>query len=154
MADRYAATGLQTAVEASPGETILNLYSVGTTHRGEVFYMAFSASGTMADQLQTVQVQRTTVGGTGAAVDENPAPFDSDAPAALLQFEEDHSVEPTFTAATELWENDVHVRAVAQVQLQPDGHLMIPATADAGIAVRSFSTNYVGGARATFHYLE
>ncbi len=154
MTDRYVSTGIQTAVVASPGQTILNLYSVGTTHRGAIYYMAFSASGTMADQLQSVQVQRVTVGGTGATVDENPAPVDSDAPAALLQFEQDHSVEPTFTASTELWEQDVHVRALAQVQLQPDGHLMIPAVADGGIAGRSFSANYVGGARATFHHHE
>ncbi len=154
MTDRSIATGIQTAVEVSPGETILNLYSVGTTHRGAIYYMAFSASASMADQVQAVEVQRTTVGGTGLAVDENPAPADSDAPAALLQFEEDHSVEPTFTTDTELWENDVHVRALAQVQLQPDGHLMIPASADGGIAARSFSTNYAAAARATFHYHE
>ena len=153
MADRFGVTGNQVAVETSPGETILNLFSPGTTHRGEIYYMAFSADGTMADQLQTVQVQRTTVVGTeGAGV--VPAPVDSDAPASILDGAENHSVEPTFTAATELWQNDVHVRALAQIQLQPDGHLMIPATTSAGIATRSFSSNYTGGANATFHFAE
>lgn len=154
MTDRYTPTGFQTAVEASPGETILNLFSTGVTHRGSIYYMAVSAGGTMADQLQTVQVQRVTVGGTGVSVDENPPPVDFDAPSALLQFEQDHSAEPTFTVDEQMWEQDVHVRALAQVQLQPDGHLMIPNVADAGLAMRSFSANYVGGARGTYHYHE
>ncbi len=154
MTDRYVSTGIQSVVETTPGETILNLYSVGTTHRGAIYYAAFSAGGTMADALQTVTLFRSTVGGTGAMADENPAPIDSDAPVALLQFEENHSVEPTFTANTELWEQDVHVRALAQVQLQPDGHLLIPATADAGIGAPSFSASYAGNAHATFHHHE
>lgn len=153
MTDRYTVTGLQTAVETTPGETILSLFSPGTTNRGAIYYMAFSAGGTMADQLQTVQVQRTTAQGTeGAGV--VPAPVDSDAPASILDGGEDHSVEPTFTAATELWEQDVHVRALAQVQLQPDGHLMIPATLNAGITTRSFSGAYGGIAHATYHFVE
>ncbi len=154
MTDRYIATGIQTAVESTPGETVVNLYSPGTTHRGAIFYMSFSASASMADQVLAWKVKRTSVGGTGGAPDLAPAPMDSDAPAAIIQFEEDHSVEPTYTADTELWENDVHVRALAQIQLQPDGHLVIPATADGGIGVASFSANYTAGARATFHYDE
>ncbi len=153
MSDRYVATGNQTLVETSPGETLLNLFSPGTTHRGAIYYMAFSAIGTMADQVQTVEVQRTTAVGTeGAGV--VPAPIDIDAPASILDAAEDHSAEPTFTAATELWDNEVHVRALAQIQLQPDGHYMIPATANAGVAARSFSSNYAGGASATFHFHE
>lgn len=153
MADSYVVTGNQAAVEASPGETFLNLFSPGTTHRGSVYYLSLSVGGSMADQLQTVQIQRTTVVGTeGAGV--VPAPLDPDAPASILDGAEDHSVEPTYTAALELWHNDVHVRALAQVQLQPDGRLMIPALASAGIGGRSFSSNYVGPANGTFHFIE
>jgi hypothetical protein len=153
MADRYAVTGNQDVTTASPGDTSLHLFSPGTTHRGQVYYMSFSADGTMADQVNTVVVQRTTAVGTeGTGV--VPAPTDSDAPASILDGAENHTANPTFTAATELWDNDVHVRALAQVQLQPDGHLMIPATANAGIAATGFSGNYTGGLNATFHYLE
>ena len=151
--DRYTVTGSQLVVETTPGETMLHLFSPGTTHRGEIHYMAFSASGAMADQVQAVQVQRSTVVGTeGTGV--VPAPVDIDAPASILDGSQDHSTEPTYTAATELWDNDVHVRALAQVQLQPDGHLMIPAATDAGIGATSFSTNYAGVARTTFHFAE
>ncbi len=152
--DRYAVTGLQTAVEVSPGETILSLFAPGTTVRGAVYYFAISTrAGAMADQVQTAQWQRTTAQGTeGAGV--VPAPLDSDAPASILDAGEDHSVEPTFTAATELFEQDVHVRNTVQVQLQPDGHVLVPATTNAGITMRSFSANYAGGGAMTLHYRE
>lgn len=153
MADRYAATGQQAAVEASPGETLLNLFTPGTTHRGEMIYFSLGASGSQADQTQIGQLQRTTVVGTeGAGV--VPAPFDPGAPASILDAAEDHSAEPTFTAATELWEEPVHIRNTIQIQLQPDGHFILAAVTAAGIALRSFSSNYVGVANATFHYLE
>ncbi len=154
MGDRFVATGLQPAVEVSPGETILNVFSPGTTNRAWVYYVAISTrAGAMADQVQTAQLQRTTVVGTeGAGV--VPAPTDFDAPASISDAAEDHSAEPTFTSATEMFEQDVHVRNTVQVQLQPDGHLSIPAVASAGMTMRSFSSNYSGGAACTMHFRE
>lgn len=154
MGDRYSATGLQTAVEVSPGETILNVFSPGTTNRAWVYYFAISTrAGAMADQVQTAQLQRTTVVGTeGAGV--VPAPTDFDAPPAISDAAEDHSAEPTFTSATEMFEQDIHVRNTVQVQLQPDGHLSIPAVTAGGMTMRSFSTNYAGGAACTMHFRE
>ncbi len=155
MADRYAVTGEQLVVEVSPGETILNLFNspAAPVTRGEVFYFSASAGGTMADQLQRVQLQRTTVTGTeGAGV--TPAAFNDVTLAGSFDAGEDHSVEPTFTAATELWEEDVHVRALAQIQLQPDGHFLMPATQFGGVGCRSFSATYGGSAHATIHFME
>ena len=152
--DRYAVTGLQAAVEVSPGEAILSLFAPGTTERGAIYYFAISTrAGTMADQVQTAQLQRTTVQGTeGAGV--VPAPLDSDAPAAILDAGEDHSVEPTYTSATEFFEQDIHVRNTVQVQLQPDGHILVPATTANGVTMRSFSATYGGAAACTMHYRE
>ena len=155
MADRYAVTGEQLVVEVSPGETILNLFNspAAPVTRGEVFYFSASAGGTMADQLQRVQLQRTTALGTeGAGV--VPADFTDTAPAGSFDGAEDHSAEPTYTAATELWEEDVHVRALAQIQLQPDGHFLMPATQNAGLGMRSFSATYGGSAHGTIHFME
>ena len=155
MADRYAVTGEQTAVEVSPGETLINLFNtpVAPTTRAEIFYFSVSAGGTMADQLQRVQAQRTTAVGTeGAGV--VPAPFDGAAPTGDMDAGEDHSAEPTYTAATELWEEDVHLRALAQIQLQPDGRYILPATQNAGLGIRSFSSTYGGNAHATIHFME
>lgn len=155
MTDRYAVTGLQTAVVVSPGQTILNLFNpvVTPTSRGEIFYFSVGADGTMADQVQRVQVQRTTVVGTeGAGV--VPAEFDPDGPTGEYDAGEDHSAEPTYTSATELWEEPVHIRALAQIQLQPDGHFKMPATQNNGIGMRSFSSTYGGGAHGTIHFSE
>ena len=155
MADRYALSVNQTAVESSPGEAIGTLFTATAApkSRAEVYYMAFSGDGTMADQLQTIEVMRISALGTeGAGV--VPEGLDSAAPVGEFDGGEDHSAEPTYTAATELWANDVHVRALAQVQLQPDGHLLLPATQTAGLVIRSFSGSYTGGANATVHFLE
>ena len=153
MSDRYVATGNQAAVESTPGETILTVFADGTTVRAEAYYIALSAGGTMADQLQQFEIQRITALGTeGAGV--VPAPLDGAAPAAIFDAGENHSAEPTFTSATELWEQAVHVRALAQIQLQPDGHILLPATTNAGLGIRSFSSNYTGVGDATVHFLE
>ena len=155
MADRYALTLEQAAVESSPGEAIGTLFTATAApkSRAEIYYMAFSAGGTMADQLQRVQVQRITAIGTeGAGV--TPAILSLPALAGEFDGAENHSVEPTYTSATELWEADVHIRALAQVQLQPDGHIHLPATQNAGIGVRSFSGSYTGDAHAVIHYME
>ncbi len=155
MADRYAVTGNQAAVESTPGETILTLFTATAApkSRAEIYYFAVSAGGTMADQLQTVTVQRITAIGTeGAGV--TPAKLDLGAPAGEFDGGENHSAEPTFTAATELWEEDVHIRALAQVQLQPDGHILLPATQNAGIGMVSYSGSYTGIANGTIQFME
>ena len=155
MADRYAVTGEQLVVVVSPGQTMINLFNspAAPVTRGEVFYFSASAGGTMADQLQRVQLQRTTaVGVEGAGV--VPADFNSAVLAGLYDAGEDHSTEPTYTSATELWEEDVHIRALAQIQLQPDGHFIMPATQNAGLGMRSFSATYGGTAHGTIHFME
>ncbi len=149
----FNVTGEQTTVETSPGETIINLFSPGTTRKAEIGYVALSAGGTMADQVQRAQIQRTTVVGTeGAGV--VPGEDDPDGPAAIFDAGEDHSVEPTYTAGAELWDEDIHVRNTPQIQLQQDMRWKLVAVASNGIAIRSFSAVYTGSARATIHFLE
>ena len=48
----------------------------------------------------------------------------------------------------------MHIRALAQVQLQPDAHLKLPDTQNAGLGVRSFSSNYTGTGHAILSYME
>ena len=155
MADRYAVTGTQAGVETDSGETILNLMTTiaSPLSRAEIYYFTVSAGGTMADQLQTVILQRTTAVGTeGTGV--VPAKLDLGAPTGSFDGAENHSAEPTYTSATEFWEEDVHIRALAQIQLQPDGHILLPATQNAGVGMTSYSGNYTGIANATFHLME
>ncbi len=155
MADRYAVTGQQLVVEVSPGETILNLFNPAVTPvtRAEVVYFSIGASGTMADQVQTGQAQRTTTTGTeGTGV--VPAGLSDGAVTGEMDAGQDHSAEPAYTSATELWEEPIHLRALAQIQLQPDTHFKLPATQDNGLGIRTFSATYGGPANATIHFLE
>lgn len=155
MADRYAVTGQQLVVEVSPGETILNLFNPAVTPvtRAEVVYFSIGASGTMGDLLQTGQAQRTTALGTeGAGV--VPAGTSDGAVTGEFDAGQDHSAEPTYTAATELWEEPIHVRALAQIQLQPDTHFILPGVQNNGLGIRSFSAGYAGPANTTIHFLE
>ena len=152
MADRYATTGNNAAITGA-ASTSLTLHSLGTTHRAEIFYAAFSAGGTMADQVVEEIVQRLTALGTEGAT-AVPTPFDGAAPAAIFDGGQNHSVEPTYTAATELWDENIHVRALAQLQLQPDGHWMLPATLNAGIGSQELSAAYTGEIDVTYHFLE
>ena len=153
--DRFAFTAFQTAVEATPGETIGNLFSpqVTPTTRFGIYYFAVSVGGTMADVVCHYVLQRTTAVGTEASgvVPEN---LDNGAVQGDADAAQDHSVEPTYTAATEMWEQDVHVRALAQIQLQPDGHIIIPGTQNNGLGMQVFSASYTGIAYETMHFIE
>ena len=155
MADRFAATCFQTAVETTPGETIGNLFNApaAPTSRLGIYYIALSAGGTMADVVCHYVIQRTTALGTEASgvVPEN---LDNGAVQGGADAGQDHSAEPTYTAATEFWENDVHLRALAQIQLQPDGHILVAGTQNNGVGVTVFSASYTGIAYETIHFVE
>ncbi len=129
MADRYSTDGVAT-VTASPGNTAVSLNGVTTT-RAKVYDFTIGSDGTPADVALNYAAQRFTASGTGTAV--TPRPLDLDAPAALLTAEEDHSAEPTYTADLILWNIAANQRATYRWVAAPDGELMIPATADAGI---------------------
>ena len=153
MGDRYAATGEQTAVEASPSETTLNVFNPGTTVRGRMYEILFSQGGAPADTVIQWLVQRSTVVGTeGAGV--VPAPLDIDAPASILDGAEDHTAEPTYTAATELLDFDLNQRATFRFVAAPGGEFLIPAVADNGIGAVPASATYTGIARTTMHWSE
>src|SRR3989304_4820112 len=111
--DRFAFTAFQTAVEATPGETIGNLFdaAVTPTTRKGIYYFAVSAGGTMADVVGHYVLQRTTAVGTEASgvVPEN---LDNGAVQGVADAGQNHSVKPSHSAATEMWEQDVHVRAL------------------------------------------
>lgn len=152
MADKYAVTGSQSANTSTPGKTTLNLFNPGTTKRGQIYDVMISASGTPADNALMWTLQRTTAVGTeGAGV--VPTPIDGGA-ASILDGAETHSAEPTFTAATELWQQMLHQRATWRWVAAPEGKLLIPAATSNGIAARAFHASYTGASEATFHFEE
>jgi hypothetical protein len=152
MADRYAATGNQAAVTASPGDTALTVLATTLT-RAKIYELIFSQGGTPADNVIEWLVRRfSAVGTEGAGV--TPTPLDADAPAAQLDAGEDHSAEPTYTAATELLDFDLNQRATFRFVAAPGGEFIVPATASAGIGMTPISSGYSGIANVSAHWEE
>ena len=83
-----------------------------------------------------------------------PVAFDFSETASITDGAEDHSAEPTYTSATEFWDQPVHLRATPQIQLQPDAHLLLPVTTTSGIGMVGFSANYTGIAHGGFWFYE
>lgn len=149
--DRYAATGEQT-VTATPGDTALAVLAVTTT-RAKIHDLIFSQSAVPADTvIQWIVRRLTAVGTEGAGV--VPVALDPDAPAAQLDGAENHTVEPTYTAATELHDFDLNQRASFRWVAAPGGELVIPATATNGIGITPISAAYSGDVKATAHWQE
>jgi hypothetical protein len=97
-------------------------------------------------------VRRSTAVGTeGAGV--VPAPIDGDA-ASILDGAEDHTAEPTYTAATELLDQIINQRAAFRWVAAPGGALLIPASANNGIGFCAFHASYTGSAEVTAHFEE
>lgn len=153
MADRYAATGVQATVAATP-DTCLTVLATTLT-RGRINDSIMSQSAAPADSIVVWTIQRfTAVGTEGAGV--TPAKLDLGAPVAQLDAGEDHSVEPTYTAGTELLEFDLNQRATFRWVAAPDSELVVPATASAGIGWEpgQGTGSYGGAVTASAHWLE
>ncbi len=129
MADRYSVKGDQT-VTTTPGATAVSLNGVTTT-RAKVYDFTVGSDGTPADVALNYTAIRFSASGSGTAF--TPEPLDSDAPVALLGAETNHTAEPTYVTTDILWQIAANQRATYRWVAAPDGELMIPAAADAGI---------------------
>ena len=135
-------TGLKTAVGVTGG----------TGLRIRLYDFTVSAVGTPADNVLRWVVQRSTAAGTLTAI--TPAPLDSADAAAEATAGENHTVEPTYTTATELFDNAVNQRATYRWVAAPGGELIVPATASNGIGFQVLSPAYTGQSDATLHHEE
>ena len=148
--DKYAITGVNT-VTASPGDTVVAVEAVGTT-RAKLYEVMFGTLGTPADNVLQWLLRRFSAVGTRTGV--TPTALDPAAPAALLAGAEDHTVEPTYTAGTELLDLGVNQRASWRWVAAPESELVIPASAGAGIGLAPISSGYSGDANGVLHYVE
>ena len=149
MGSRFVATGSQNV--ASPTDTVLTVVGAATT-RGWVYFFGLSSSATPADNAVEWIVQRSTASGTNTAV--VPAPLDLAEAVALCVAGENHTVEPTFTAATEMFDNSVNQRMTFQFNANPDGELVMPATASAGFGWQPVHASFTGLVEVTVHWFE
>lgn len=143
--DRYAATGLQTCT-ATPGDTALGVEGDATT-RAKILDIVFSHSAVPADTVIQWLVRVATALGTSTAV--TPQPLDTDAPAALLAGAENHTVEPTYAAGSEIMDFDLNQRASFRWVAAPGSEIWVPASATAAVGVTPISAAYTGDVRTT-----
>ena len=146
----YAATGQG---DVGTDKTIMGV-TASASVRPQVIYMAFGAGDAVADATGIFQVRRSTAAGTSTAV--TPKPLDPADIAAVATSGENHSVEPTYTAAEELWQMGMNQRNSCQWwAYDADARIVIPATAANGIGLKTLS--YSAGTPnvdATVHWKE
>lgn len=96
-------------------------------------YFIEHLSGTSADQAYAGKVLRTTVAGT-AGTSFTPIALDPAEGASNATFDFAHSVEPTYTASSNLLSIGGHQRSVYQWYAPPGGEIIIPVANSNGVA--------------------
>jgi hypothetical protein len=139
----------------SAGKTILTIGnpSLGTLRRFRLFYLALSSRDTPIDQALNYDIRRCTALGTSTAV--TPAPFDRGDPASVTVAGENHTVEPTYTSATEFHDQAFNLKATERFQTAPEWGIVIPATASNGLGVELLAVSSgTPNIEATAHFDE
>lgn len=148
--DAYAST-LQGAAAASPGRTA-GMLIASTARRAHVDAFTVSFDAAPADNSILVTVQRFTVSGTATAI--AAAPKDPASPAASCTTEENASVEPTYTAATQLFMQGMNQRSVLRIVYAPQKELMTNVTTDNGIGWNALHASATPTADVTTEWVE
>ena len=150
---RYGEVGTISAV-ATTFKTPLVL-TASTSTRGAIYHFVLSTSGAAADGVLEWRLNRFTAAGTTTGV--TPEELDSGDPVALLAAGSNATVEPTYTAGANVFDQGINQRATYTWIAIPGGELIIPATSANGIGVAclsSVSPAYTGVANAHIHHAE
>ena len=151
MGDRYVATGSQDVTTATPGDSSLSIQGQTTT-RSAVYDWIITCGGTPADNAIVWTVQRHTEDGTNTGV--TAAEVDLAGPASLVTAGENHTIEPTYTAAGELFQQIINQRATFRWVAAPGGELKNGAAVAEGIGWVAYHASYTGSAEATAYWYE
>lgn len=144
--------GTQQAL-TSTAKTLLTALSSATVRRIKLYDLAIGTSGTPADNSTEWDIVRVTVEGTGTTV--TPLPLDPADAAALTTSKANHTVEPTVTAASQLFYLGMNQRASYRWVAAPGSELVGPATSASGFALRVKSASgYTGTATGTIWFQE
>lgn len=129
MGRRYVSDGSQNAAAST---TIVGLISA-TTIRPKLYELIFGSAATPADQAFNLKLGRFTAAGTSTAV--TPNPLDPGDPAALATAGENHTVEPTYTAAQDMMAVSINQQATFRWVVPPEDGIVMPATASNGLGL-------------------
>lgn len=153
MSAKYAGTGQDAAITTTPGTTAFEVHAItATLRRGWLYYFNFGFGGTPADIAIRMQVMATTAAGTATAV--TPKALQSADVASMMTAGENHSAEPTYTAASEFFDVAMPQRSIFQWQAIPGGELVWPATNVNGIGIKCFHASSTVDAECTAHWEE
>lgn len=151
MGRKYAVSG-SIAQADSTSAPLMNLNNPGTAIRPMV-YDIIVGSGTVspADNACRFQIQRSTTAGSTATTSITPQAIDPGDPAATATcFQGTYSTNPTLTASAFLLNWSQNQRATFRWVAAPTSELVIPATANNGIAL---VTPAHGGSTTTWEWL-
>lgn len=103
--------------------------------RFRLYDWTFGSEASPADNPFLWLIQRATAAGTSTAV--VPQPLDPADAATEMDAGENHTVEPTYTAAAILLHIPLNQRATFRWVAAPEGQLVFPATASNGFGVQT-----------------
>ena len=150
MANRYASTGIQTALGTA--DDFMLAVTGGTGVVVSIYHVLLATEGTPIDEMVTYSVFKVTDKGTGTGV--TPEPLDAiRALAAEAAGTEEHTVDPTTTGIA-LIEVPVHTRATFQWMAPPGGEMISALAADDGYACAARAPTYTAVCRATIFHEE
>lgn len=130
---RAAATLQRTA---SASASVGHVSCPGASQRRvKVFEFVFGSEGSPADVANLWQIQRTSAAGTSTSV--TPQLLDLADAAVVTIAGQNHTVEPTYTAGAVLHTVALNQKATYRWIAAPDCELIIPATANAGIGIKT-----------------
>lgn len=146
---KYACSGEQNV--ASPADTILGITG-GTTWRPCVYMISIGSYATPADAAFEWNIQRSTAAGTNTSV--TPSPLFGGDIASNTTAGENHTAEPTYTAGQILWRMPLNQRASHTIHFDPEGGLVVPATANNGLGIYANHASSTVVTTAMFHFAE
>lgn len=146
----YSVDGTQT-VTTSAADSILGITAT-TAVRPEIYELIVGCTGSAADNQIQWTVQRYSAAGTATSV--TPQACDEGDPASTTTAGENHSVEPTYTAAAILWNVVVNQRATFNWKADPGKGLKAPASANNGLGLFPEHASATPEALATLYFSE
>ena len=149
---RYVASGNQNLTTTAI--TALHISSLATTEicRSRTYDILIADEGTPADNVALHTIQRITAIGTNTAV--VPTKLDIADRVALMLAGENHTVEPTYTAAEELLEVALNTRATFRWVAAPGGEIVTPAVSASGWGAKSLHASATTAWRVTAYFEE
>lgn len=149
MSARYNNSG---EVAAANPNTLIGLTG-GTTQRFNIYDWMVGSNVTPADRAYLWTLGRSTTAGTGGT-GRTPNPMDPADPAAVVACQEAPTTEPGYTANEELMEISLNMRATFRWVAAPNGELICPATASAGLGLMVTHATDTSNMQGTVHHQE